>query len=443
MASNVSSPGDSALTTEPATLTDPVTASERISAVDVLRGIALLGILLVNITSFALPYEGKRGLLLGSPHDTDTVVWFVVAVLFEGKMRALFSMLFGAGVILLTERFERRGDVGRVADIYYRRTLWLLAFGLVHAYFFWEGDILTAYGIAGLFLYPFRKLRGPALVGLGVLVLSLTVPAAVIEAWHLEQLHAKATVAQTEKTAGHKLTRKQRDDLNEWQDELDDAHPDADAIQESLDAHRGGYWKLFVRRTEYIEDFTVDDFFDTVGMMLVGMGLVKLGILSAARPTRFYAAMVVGGLAVGLPLHAFAAWWAYRRGFDPVDIAWITATYDPGRLATALAYIGVAMLVVRAGILRWLTASLAAVGRMALTNYLGTTLICTTLFNGYGFGLFGKLDRWQIYLVVLGVWTLQLVVSPIWFRYFLFGPAEWAWRSLTYWARQPLLRSKA
>jgi uncharacterized protein len=427
-------------TSEPATLTDPVTSSERISAVDVLRGVALLGILLINITSFALPYDGKRSLVLSAPYDTDTIVWFVVAVLFEGKMRALFSMLFGGGVILLTERFERRGDVGRVADIYYRRTLWLLACGLAHAYFLWDGDILTAYGIAGLFLYPFRKLRGPALLALGVLVSGLTVPTAVIEARRLEHLHAAATAAEAQKAAGHTLTRKQRDDSNDWQDELDDAHPDADTIQESLDAHHGGYWKLFLRRTELIDDFTAEDFFDTVGMMLTGMGLVKLGIITGARSTRFYATLCLAGLAIGLPLHGFAAWWAYHRAFDPTDVAWVTATYDPARLAVALAYIGLVMLVVRWGIVKLLVASLAAVGRMALTNYLATTVICTTLFNGYGFGLFGELHRYQLYFVVLGVWAAQLAASPIWFRSFLFGPAEWAWRSLTYWKIQPLRR---
>jgi uncharacterized protein len=431
---------DAALADEPATLTDPVTAGERISAVDVLRGVALLGILLINIPLFGLPYEGKRDLLLGSSHDTDTIVWFVVTVLFEGKMRALFSILFGAGVILLTERFERRGDVGRVADIYYRRTLWLLAFGLVHAYFLWEGDILTSYGIAGLFLYPFRKLRGPALVALGVVVLTLPVPAAVIEARRLERLHAAAVEAQVQEEAGHPLTRKQREDRNDWQAALDDVHLDDDTIQESLDAHHGGYWDLFDHRTENIEDFAVDDFCDTVGMMLVGMGLMKLGILSAARPTRLYAALIVAGLAIGLPLQAFATWWVYHREFDPIDIAWTAATYDPGRLAIALAYIGLVILFLRAGMFPRLSTSLAAVGRMALTNYLVTTLICTTLFNGYGFGLFGSFSRYQLYFVMLGVWAVQLVISPIWFRYFLFGPAEWLWRSLTYWNRQPMRR---
>ena len=422
-----------------ATLTDPVTAAERISAVDVLRGVALLGILLINILSFGLPYEGKHALLAGAPHDSDTIVWFVVMTLFEGKMRAMFSMLFGGGVILLTERFERRGDP-RGADIYYRRTLWLLAIGIVHAYGLWPGDILMSYGVAGLFLYPFRKLSGRSLVLSGLVVLLLGVPGAVYEALRLERLEASAQAAEARQAEGQKLSRRERDDLNDWEDALDDAHPDDETIQASLDAHLGGYWKLFFYRSQYIEEFTAEDFVDTVGMMLVGMGLMKLGVFSARRSTRFYATLVALGLAIGWPLHAWAAGWIYRHDFDPIDLAWIAMTYDPGRLAVALGYVGLVMLVVRLGVARRLTTALGDVGRMALTNYLGTTLVCTTLFYGYGFGLFGQLSCAELYWVVLGVWIVQLLVSPLWLRHFLFGPAEWAWRSLTYWKLQPLVR---
>ena len=124
-----------------------------------------------------------------------------------------------------------------------------------------------------------------------------------------------------------------------------------------------------------------------------------------------------------------------------MKIVWLTIVYDPARLAVAFGHIGVVMLAVKSMRVPWLTRMLADVGRMALTSYLGATLICTTLFNGYGFGLFGVLRRHQLYLIVLAIWTAQLAFSRLWLRRFHFGPVEWLWRSLTYWRRQPFLRS--
>jgi len=434
---------DSAALIDPTTLTDPVTREDRISAVDVLRGVALLGILLINVTSFGLPWDGQRSLVEDPPNSADTIVWFVIDVLFEGKMRALFSMLFGASVILLTERFERRGEGALAADIYYRRTLWLLLIGILHGLFLWEGDILSTYGLAGLVLYPFRKLRGPALLATGLLVLSMTVPAAMTEARRLENLRNEATEAKIKAAEGAELTRDERDALIAWQDALDETHPDEAMVAEDLAAHRGGYWDVFGWRFESIEEFGATDLFDAIGMMLIGMGLLKLGVLSASRSKTFYTMLAIGGLALGLPLHLLATWADYRDGFDPIQMTWWLMTYDPGRLPMALAYLAMVMLIVQAQVLRRLTASLAAVGRTALSNYLATTLICTTFFYGYGFGLYGSLSRYQLYFVVLAVWAVQLVISPIWLHYFLYGPAEWAWRSLTYWELQPLKRDNA
>ena len=170
--------------------------------------------------------------------------------------------------------------------------------GIVHAYFLWDGDILMRYGIAGLFLFPFRKLSGRAWSSRAWSCSALRVPTAMTKSaagafarGGAAAEARKATGAQVDPQATRRLERS-------WQDELDDAHPDADTIQESLDAHHGGYWKLFLRRTELIDDFTAEDFFDTVGMMLVGMGLVKLGIITGGRSTRFYATLCLAGLAI-------------------------------------------------------------------------------------------------------------------------------------------------
>ena len=144
------------------------------------------------------------------------------------------------------------------------------------------------------------------------------------------------------------------------------------------------------------------------------------------------------GYTAGLLINGYTAHRTMESRFEPINMWWNFATYDAGRLTMALAHIGLIILIFQAGWLRWLTSRLAAVGQMALTNYLMQSLICTTLFYGYGFGLYGKLERYQLYFVVLGVWFLQLLLSPIWLRYFRFGPMEWLWRSLTYSKWQPM-----
>ncbi len=177
-------------------------------------------------------------------------------------------------------------------------------------------------------------------------------------------------------------------------------------------------------------------FFDTLGMMLIGMGLLKLDVLTGAKSNRFYGVMAAVGFGFGLPFSAASAYALYAHRFDPVGVAWVTAAYEPGRLSVAMGYIAVVMLIVRSRMVPRAATGLAQVGRMALTNYLTTTLICTTLFNGYGLGWFGVLRRSQLYFVVAAIWSIQIAVSGAWFRVFRFGPAEWVWRSLTYWKVQ-------
>jgi uncharacterized protein len=434
--------------------TMPATAEERISAIDVLRGVAVLGILLINIEDFGLPHSNK------SAAGTEWVgvyvpahlshfalaAWIALRTLFEGKMRAIFSMLFGAGVVLLTSRLERRGDGARAADIYYRRTLWLLAIGVAHAYLLWEGDILYSYAVCGLFLFPFRRLAPRRLILLGALALAVALPRAAAVAIHRGDLRARAAAAAAVKAAGEPLSKAQEAALSDWEEITDDYEPADDDLREAKADYHAGYGHLFLHRAElvrYVEssDFYGWAFFDGIGMMLMGMGLLQLGVLSGARSRRFYAAMVAAGYGLGLPIAAAASYGFYVNRFDPVRVVWLTTAYDPARVAVGLGHIGVVMLVVKSKRLAWLTRPFADVGRMALTSYVGATLICTTLFNGYGFDLFGSLRRYQLYLVVLAIWTAQLAFSRLWLRRFHFGPLEWLWRSLTYWRRQPLARS--
>ena len=130
----------------------------------------------------------------------------------------------------------------------------------------------------------------------------------------------------------------------------------------------------------------------------------------------------------------------FASGFDPITDTWLAVTYQAGRLVLAMAYVSLVLLAVKRGLAPRLLHALAAVGRMALTNYLGTSIVCTLLFNGYGLGFFGSLDRYQLYFVVLAVWLAQLLLSPLWLHGFQFGPVEWLWRSLTYARLQTLRR---
>jgi uncharacterized protein len=434
----------------------PATTDERISAIDVLRGVAVLGILLINIEDFGLLHSNKSaagtewvGVYLPETLSHRAVIlWCALRALFEGKMRAIFSMLFGAGVVLLTSRLERRNGAIPVADIYYRRTLWLLLLGVAHAYLLWEGDILYSYAVTGLFLFPFRRLPARRLMILGALALAISVPRAAVLALHRQELRAAAAEAGAAKAAGLPLTRQQETAASEWEEVTDDYQPDSESLREAREDYRGSYLHLFRHRAQlvrYVEssDFYGWAFFDSFGMMLLGMGLLQLGVLGAERSRRFYASMVVAGYGIGLPISGGASYVLFAHRFDPVRVAWLTAAYDPGRVAVALGHIGVVMLVVKAGRARGLTGMLTGmltdVGRMALSNYLAATIICTTLFNGYGFGLFGSLRRHQLYLIVLAIWTAQLIFSRAWLRRFQFGPVEWLWRSLTYWRRQPLV----
>ena len=423
---------------------NPVTATERISSVDVIRGCALLGILLMNIVDFGLPhwaYDDPS--VIGGATGANLWAWAINYILFEGKMRSLFSMLFGAGVVLLTSRAEERGAGADVADIYYRRNLWLLAFGLVHAYLIWWGDILYFYGLAALFLFPFRKLAPKKLLIAGAIVLSLQIPKNIFQALDIQDTRAKASQAEAASIAGKKLTEQQEKDKKAWADKLKDIKPDAKTVKENIDNMSGNYWKVLQTRGGLVpriesEYYYADGFFDVAGMMLIGMALLKLGFLSARRSYREYAITALIGYLIALPINCYIVYSDVRSNFDPATMAFNSAPYDLERLAVALAHASVVMLIVKAGALRWLTSRLAAVGQMALSNYLFTSLVCTTIFYGYGFGLFGRLQRFQLYYVVASLWIFQLIVSKIWLAHFRFGPMEWVWRSLTYWRKQPM-----
>jgi len=178
-------------------------------------------------------------------------------------------------------------------------------------------------------------------------------------------------------------------------------------------------------------------FWDIFAMMLLGIAFLKNGILKAAKSNQYYLMMVLIGYGIGLTTNFFETRYIVSRNFEIIPMALTEVTYDLGRVSTTLGHIGVIMLFIKSGILPFLQKSLAAVGQMAFTNYIMQTIICNTIFLGFGFSMYGRLQRYELYYIVFSIWIFQLIISPIWLKYFRFGPMEWLWRSLTYWKKQP------
>jgi uncharacterized protein len=430
-------------------LAEPVRQRERISSLDVLRGFALLGILVMNISDFALPENfDYNPTIMGPIGRLNLMLWAGRFILFDGKMRALFSILFGAGVILLTSRLEKRGEAAISGDIFLRRNMWLTLIGIVHAYFLWWGDILYFYGMTALlFLYPCRKLKAKTLLMAGIAVVLTVVVYRGVRLEQRSHLADRAAVAETLQANRKALTDEQKDDLKAWQTVVQISHPDRQKVDKEIVEMRGGYVSVFkhiapIVFSEQGSGFYRLGFCDSLGMMLIGMGLLRLGLLSGQLPNRAYVWTAIVGYAIGLPLGVLSTWQAWRHNFDPLAISrWEFLPYDVQRIAVGVATASIIVLIVKASALTWITKPIAAVGQTALSNYLGTTVICLLLFDGYGLGLFAKLQFYQLFYVVGVVWLFNLVASTLWLKHFQFGPMEWVWRSLTYWKRQPMIRS--
>jgi len=187
------------------------------------------------------------------------------------------------------------------------------------------------------------------------------------------------------------------------------------------------------------EFFATQGLWECLGMMLVGMALFKSGAFTLGWSTRAYVAMLVAGYGIGLSVNYWEISYTLAHNFEPLAafVPW-TITYDIGRVPTTLGHVALAMLLIRQVSLRTLLKPFAAAGQMALTNYLMQSVICLFVFTGAGLGMFGYLQRYQLYFVVLAIWTVELVWSPIWLANFRYGPMEWIWRSLTRWELQPM-----
>jgi uncharacterized protein len=415
-------------------------AAQRIEALDFVRGVALCGILLMNITGFGLPDAYTNPQNSGGATGVNLVTWVITELGFEGTQRALFSMLFGASVILFTSRLEAQGRPD-TADIYVRRNLWLVGFGMINAFLLiWHGDILYTYGIIALFLYPFRKLAGKWLLAIGVAGLLAGALWNFCESRSALALYPPYQAAVAARDAGAELTPEQDAAIAAWDQQRSNFQSSPESIADDIQAQTGGYFSAFAHNAPINVIFQTYGLyryvFDVFGMMLIGMGLFRLGVLTLERKRSLYVWMMLGGYAVGLATNAWETKHIIDSGFSALAFTEVTTTYDLGRLGMTIGHLGLLLLFVRSGWLRPVRRAFSAVGRMAITNYLMHSAICLVLFVLLGW--YGQLERHQLYYVVFGIWAFQLVASPLWLKHFRFGPVEWLWRSLTYVKWQPM-----
>lgn len=430
----------------PAAPPSPVESESRIAALDVARGLALFGILLMNITAFGLPWAYGDPTNFGGSEGADLWAWLITTVGFEGTQRGLFSLLFGAGLAILADSLERSGRAN-AHDVFLRRNYWLVLFGIIHSYILlWTGEILYYYGATVLFVYGFRNARPRTLITLAAGGLLLGAAWSGVEARKALKTHAEFVVADSARAAGDSLSKEQRSAIEAWEKVVKSAKPDSAKLQEEIDAKQGSYWDVLVFQAPqnmYFQSWWFYRyFFDIWSMMLLGIAVYRTGVITAQRSTGTYLLMVVLGYGVGLTVNVMEARHILAEQFSVLSFKRTAVTYDVGRLAMTLGHLGVIMLYCRATWWQGLRRALAAVGRMAFSNYIATSIVCALIFYGFGFGLYAQLARHQLYYVVAGIWIAQLIVSPLWLARYRFGPLEYVWRWLTYQER-PRFRGPA
>lgn len=404
--------------------------AQRLVTLDALRGFAVMGILAMNIVAFAMPeaaYISPKA--YGGETPADLAGWAIGFILFDGKMRGLFSILFGASMLLIVERARASGQ--DATAVHYRRMAWLAVFGFAHYLFVWWGDILFLYACIGCIAFAFRDWEARRLIrwavglfALGTLLMTLLFGAQLVLAQAVDDPGASAAMA----AAGR--------------DVIAGYAGLGDAVDAELALYRGGYLPILAERLGHADTpllMVLMSALETLPLMMIGMALLRSGFLAGHWESAAYRRTALRWLPPGLLLTVLLAWVQWRGGFDyllslNIFLAWA----QPARLMMTIGYAALLVLLIRRHAASGWIARVAATGQAAFSNYIGTSLVMTSLFYGYGLGLFGAVGRLPLYLFVIGASALMLLWSKPWLARFRYGPLEWLWRSLARGAVQPM-----
>ncbi|NEX92515.1 DUF418 domain-containing protein, partial [Caulobacter sp. 17J65-9] len=387
----------------------------RIASLDTLRGLGVLGILAVNASAFALPYAAHADPALTPQTHASQVAWAIMHVFFEAKFVTLFSLLFGASVLLVGG--ERRDP--EKSPVLWRRLGWLAVFGVLHGAAIWFGDILLLYAVAGSLAAlarswaPKRLFTVGALLLLGVILLEIASP---VSSLFIPQARVEIAAYAAKAAAG---------------------------MPAEIAAYRGGLASALEANFKSWLILQVPSLifyvWNALGLMMIGMGLLRTGVFQARRGAGLYVVLLLLG-AAALGVIGWSAWGDVEAGqASPTWRAYVAIANATLAPVVTLGYLALVALLLKASALRGVTSALANVGKMAFTNYLTQSVIMTTIFwSGRGFGLFGQLDRAELWTLVVTIWVLQIAWSQVWMHSFRYGPLEWVWRSLSHARRLPI-----
>lgn len=464
--------------------------SSRILSIDVLRGLAILGILIISIWEFGGFTNNRQVFFRTGTHGGNYNLLSAVTILFEGKMRALLCIVFGACIILFMSRKTSSSNLS-VPDLYIRRSLWLLVFGIFNAVvLLWPGDILFHYAVLGILLFPFWRMSTK---GLFIAAIITTLIYCGKNYWNfaddqraynkfvavtaIEKKFASSDTATKLKIdsllalkskdplsstlvndpllARHKndtLTSQQAKDKGAWEGMVKGLKYDSTADGRENKAMRStNYaktWNHLIGRTQFKESYWLyrTGIWDIGSMMLLGMALIGFGFFGQGFSAKKYLLIAIPCLVIGLALGWFRNYYYdlkladYAKYMDKNFIPY-DQFFPIERFLLAVSYASIIILLLRVKFMNWVWRCLSAVGRMAFTNYFLQTILCTFFFYGYGIGAFGRLSQWQLYFTVIEIWLLQIAFSVIWLRFFTMGPVEWLWRWLMYGKKPPFKKT--
>ena len=465
----------------------PVPESERLRTLDLLRGFALLGIFMVNMQFFAMVFsEIFKPSVYDDAPLIDVLAWGFVKTFFEYKFISLFSLLFGAGMVMQMMRADAKGR--RFVPTYLRRMAVLAMIGLIHGYLLWYGDILFVYAVGGTLLLIARKWRPRTLLitAGGIIgfffVAQLTIGVIVFGAMggfdtgsnvDAEPVAAAMDAEQPVDPPAADVVEEAQEAKDE---EVEEAEPEIWSEKNPKLAERFPWMAvMFDARFDFTSDgwetaetrayaegpftealafraftYTLAILMAVVGYgwrvlatFLIGAAFMKLGFFNPAA-RRWHRRLFIFGLAIGVPCELANAWLTYLAAGENIGLALFgAALHEPGSLLMCVGFVGATGMIVNSGAIPRLVRAISAVGRLALTNYLLQTVVATGLMYSWGLGYFGDIPRpWQIVLV-LGIYAIQIPLSVVWLRFFTIGPMEWIWRSLTYNSRQPMRRRRS